>query len=289
MILRYYFFKEGNREYDIAELMSYFEANKNISIVEKNEYEKVAHYVNDVLNFECSFVIASKSVVPGIERLDARYLDVNLRVEFDALLTNYQASIVFSMCENIAKMFGFAIYNEVLTGVSEFKKSLLMRSFEVIKEAYKTKYPDEIAKYVKIDVEQMNSVSEYIVNKDNILSTVNKGVIVPSIVYYRQVGKRQAYTCIHLKNDGDFVLPGFVDFVRITFGKIDEFISCQEFVQKNKKFLEIIDSSVRKLYISRQNTKKIYKTCANEKVILKNYSPLAIELTQIEDNKVLDI
>ncbi len=286
MLFRYYFFKEGSRRYDVADLISYFNANPYIDILNKNETEKVAHYFNPTLDFACDFVIASKSSVPNIERLDPRYVEVNLRVEFSVLLPTYDVDLVLNLCEDICKMFNFCVYNEVFEDVSPFKRSLMLKAYDIVKLAYKNKYPVEIASYYRLDRENLNKVYDYL-QQSSIISDLLKvdNVVVPKITFYAVEGKRKVYTAIEVNPIEPFVFPLFVDMVKIVGEGEEIFISSEELYQQTKKNFHPIESSISNLYYTTQREMKKVNKVLNK----GNFSPLILELKKIDFSKVLDI
>ena len=84
MKFRYYFFKEGTRVYDKAELLTYLEAQPYMRLLQEGAI-KVAKYHNTVINMDADFIFNTKSIVSNIQRLDPKYLDLNIYFEFDLL------------------------------------------------------------------------------------------------------------------------------------------------------------------------------------------------------------
>ncbi len=286
MLFRYYFFKEGTRRYDVADLLSYFKANPYIDIENKNEAEIQVHYFNPTLNFKCDFVISSKSSVPNIERLDPRFVEVNLRVEFGVLLPTYDVDLILNICEDICKMFNFYVYNEVFEDVSPFKRGLMLKAFEVVKLAYKNRYPSEVANYYRLDKENLNKVYDYYL-QSSIISDLLKveNVVVPKISFYAVDGKRKIYTAIEIDPVEPFVFPLFVDMVHIISADKDIFISSEELYNQTKKLFHPIDSSINNLYYTMpREIKKINKILNKH-----NFSRLFLELKRVDFDRVLDI
>ena len=286
MLFRYYFFKEGTRLYDVADLISYFNANPYIDMGKKNESEKVAHYFNPTLDFACDFIIATKSSVPNIERLNPRYVEVNLKVEFNVLLPTYDVDVILNMCEDICKMFNFYVYNEVFEDVSPFGRSLMLKAFDIVKLAYKNKYPQDVANFYRLDKETLGKVYDYL-QQSSIISDLLKveNVIVPKIIFYAVDGKRKIYTAIEIDAAEPFVFPLFVDMVRIVNSEHDMFISSEELYAQTHKLFHPIESSISNLYYTMpREIKKINKILNKA-----NFSPLILELKKVDFSKVLDI
>lgn len=286
MLFRYYFFNKGGRPFEVADLLSYLNSNPYIDIRDKNESEKIAHYYNHILGFSADFVLSNKSNVPGIERLDASYSDVKFRVEFSVLIPTYDVNLIVNICEDICKLFNFYVYCEVFEDVSPFKRQMMVKAFEVVKKAYKNKYPEEVATYYRLDAEQMRPVYDYL-SQSMLLKDLLKedGITVPPITFYTVEGKRKVYTSIEVDMSRPFVFPAFVDMLHILNDRKETFISAEEFKVKCKKFLHVIESSVNNLfYINAKEMKKL------NKIINKStFSPLILELKQVEFQKVLDV
>lgn len=286
MLFKFYFFKEGTRSYEVADLLSYFASNPYIDVLNKNENEKIARYYNPTLGFKAEFVIANKSIVPGIERLNPRFIDVNLRVEIPVLVPTYDLSLIINIVEDIAKMFDFYIYNEIYEDVSPVKRSMMIKAFQIVKQAYKKKYPEEISKFYRLEEENLNLVYDYLQQISLLKDLLKEEEIkVPTISYYAVEGKRKVYTAIEVSKFEPFVFPAFVDMIHVTDSKMDMFISAEEFQMKTKKYFHQIESSVNNLfYVSYREMKKINKILTKA-----NFSPLILELIPVDFKKVLDI
>ncbi len=286
MLFRYYFFKEGTRNYEVADLIKYFSQNSYFTIEDKNENEKIARYFNPVLNFSADFVIANKSIVPGIERLNPKFIDVNLRVEFQLLSPDYDANLIINICEDITKMFNFYVYNEVFEDVSPFKRLMMLKAFQVVKRAYAKKYPLEMSKYYHLERESLNKAYDYLQQVEILKDLLKEEEIkVPAITYYAVEGKRRVYTCVEISRFEPFVFPAFVDIVHVDDGKLDMFISTEEFSNKTSKYFHPIESSLTNLfYVGIKDMKKVNKILTKA-----TFSKLILELTQVNFKKVLDV
>ena len=79
MNFQLFFLKEGTRAYEKSDLITLLKSNPNIIAPEQEETvgKKIYKYHHPVLNFDANFVMATKSVVPHLERIDAKYYDIN--------------------------------------------------------------------------------------------------------------------------------------------------------------------------------------------------------------------
>ncbi len=286
MLFRYYFFKEGSRNYEVVDLLSYFKANPYISVIPKSEYTTVARYHNTILDFKADFILSNKSIVYGIERLNPAYIDTCLYVEFDVLSPTYDVELVINICEDICKMFNFYIYSDPFEDVCSFKKNLMIRAFEVVKRAYKQKEPKTVAEYHKAEPEVLTLVYDYLLQKNILEDLLEEDKInVPKIKFYAVEGKRKVYTSIDVSADVPFVFPTFVDMIHVLTSNGYIFISAEEFMQKTKKYFRHIESSTNNLkYVTSKEMKKIAKILTKY-----SFSPLILELQEVEFKKVLDI
>ena len=118
--------------------------------MEKKGTDRIFTYHHPILKFSADFVLSSKSAIPHLERLNPRYYDVNFRVEFNILLPTYSVEIILDIAEEIAHMFKFCVYNESYEDVTPFRKSMLAKTFELWKGAYK-KQKRRWSRYVQSD------------------------------------------------------------------------------------------------------------------------------------------
>lgn len=106
-------FKEGTRVYDKAELLTYLEAQPYMRLLQEGAI-KVAKYHNTVINMDADFIFNTKSIVSNIQRLDPKYLDLNIYVEFDVLNNTYKVSKIVDMIEVICKDLVFLFIMSIL-------------------------------------------------------------------------------------------------------------------------------------------------------------------------------
>ena len=284
MLFRYYFFKENTREYRQLDLIKFFTSNPYFTKNSTSYYSFV--YYNVDLDFTAKFHLAPKAMLKSSEKLNPKYLDTNVYVEFDNLTPSYNVSLILDICEEICRDFNFKIYNEFLKDVIPFKKNVLLNAFNISKAVYKDKYPEHIAEYYKCDSKLLDRVYDYLSQKTLLLDLLGiNGIEVPNIKYYCVVGKRKVYTSIDVNLSEPFVLPAFIDMIRIVDDKYRAFISLDEFLDKARKYFHPIESNVANLYyVTQKDMKKIIKIISKT-----HFSPLILELKEVEFKKVLDI
>ncbi len=289
MVFRYYFFKEQDRNYDLADLIAFFQAVPNISL-EKVGSERRMNYVNEMLDFKATFVISDKSILKSanLVSIDPKYLDLNIYVEFNLLLANYKIELVVDIIENLCKRFKFCVYNEVFEDVLPFRRMLLLKAFEKVKEAYKSKYEDEIAEYNKLEPMVLNSVYKYLENKSSLKNIFKEDKIVPlDYIFYKKLGSRRAYVGVKWDGYTPFIIPSNVDLLVIYENGNNRFIHYKEFEAKIIKVLKPVESDLFGLcYITYKDMKKVRKELVKGKFSAINQN---VELIQIDLKQILDI
>lgn len=285
VLFKFYFFKENNRNYDVSDLLAFFSAIPNITIDKQKEDRRIL-YKNSLLNFSADFVISSKSVVSNLQRLNPKYLDVNIRLEMDILLQEYKLEILTNIVEAMCKRFSFFVYNEVFEDVSPYRRTMLLKAFQMVKEAYKKTYEDEISKYYKLDPINLNGIYSYIEQRENFVKLYATEKIIPlEYLFYGQKGMRQAFISVKWNGVSPFVMPPNVDIITIYENKTVRMIPYKEFESKVSKYLKPVPSNIFGMSVATPKTiKKIHS------ILLKTkFSVLTADLLEIDFNKILDI
>ncbi len=284
MMFRYYFFKEGTRVYDKAELLTYLEAQPFMTLKNDGPIKK-AYYNNTVLDFNALFVLNTKSVIERIERLDPKYLDLNIYVEFEVLNNTYKVEKIIDMVEIICRRFGFAVYNEYFENVTPFKRNVLIRAFEVVKDAYKKKYEEEFLTYSRLSKDTLKSIYSFLEIKEQ-LDDLNDYKIL-DYIFLKEKDTRSAYVCIDATVDGPFIIPPAAKLVKIK-AKNDRgyiYISYQDFFKKISKYLTLVDSRLYDVFmVDEKNYKKVKKIITKTK-----FDEVVVYLEKIELSNVMDI
>lgn len=207
MLFRFFYLKEGTRVFDRTDLLTFFQANPNISIEKKGD-DRDFIYHHPILDFKAHFILSSKSAVPHLERLNPKYFDVNFRVEFDITLPTYSVELILDIAEEIAKMFKFAIYNESYEDVVVFRKNTLAKTFEIWKNAYKNKNEDEISRFSRIDPASLSQIYNYILRKPKLEVLLDKNKVQISDYFFMRTDKsRTAFVCMSWDGDTPLSFP----------------------------------------------------------------------------------
>ncbi len=282
MKFRYYFFKEQNRVYDKAELLTYLEAQPFMTLHQEGAI-KIAEYHNNVLDMNASFVLNTKSIVPNIQRLNPAYLDLNIYVEFDVVNNTYKVSKIIDMIEVICRRFNFLVYNECFEDVLPFKRSLLTGAFELVKQAYKKKYEEEFMNYSKLSKQCLESIYAFLEVKDQLTNIDNYQIL--DYVFLRERETRLAYVAVTLDLSKPFIIPPSVQLVKIVTEDTERIVSLQDLKRKIGKYLSLVDSRLIDVYmVEERYFKAVKKTIAKLKL-----DEVKVPLREVPFKSVLDL
>ena len=284
MLFKFYYLKEGTRVFDRTELLTFFQANANVTM-EKKGTDRIFTYHHPILKFSADFVLSSKSAIPHLERLNPRYYDVNFRVEFNILLPTYSVEIILDIAEEIAHMFKFCVYNESYEDVTPFRKSMLAKTFELWKGAYKNKNEDEVAMYSRIDSASLAQIYNYILRKAKLEVLLGRDKIQITDYFFLRTSKsRTAFICMEWDGYAPFLLPPGIDIFYYNDTKTTKYIAMAELIAKAEKLFKTIDGYGTLKMVDVKGVSKL------RKIILKcRFSPLTVELKPIDLSEILDI
>lgn len=284
MQFKFYFLKEGTRVFDRTELLTYFQANSNVTL-EKNGENRDYTYHHPILDFDAHFILSSKSAIPHLERLNPKFFDVNFRVEFDIKLPTYCVELILDMADEIAKMFKFSVYNESYEDVITFKKNVLVKTFDLWKNAYKNKNEEEIAGYSRIDSALLSQIYNYILRKPKLEVLLDRNKVQLSDYFFMRTDKsRSAFVCMAWDGENSFIIPPGIDILYYCDSKVKKYIAMQELSLKADKLFKIIDGYSNIRMVDDKSVGKL------KKIILKSkFAPLTVELKEIKLKDILDM
>ncbi len=284
MDFRFYFLKEGTRIYEKSDLITYFQANSNIT-EEKRHDDRIYTFHHPILNFEARFIMTSKSCVPHLERLNPKYFDVNFFVEFSILLPTYSVEIILDIIEELVKQFKFYVYNQAYEDVSPFRRAMMIKAFEAWKRAYKDNHEDEIAMYNRLDPQTISQVYGYLLRRAKLEILLDKNKVVISNYFFLHAQRsRTAFVAISWDGYSPFILPPAVDILFLDDGKVSKYIPMAEVLQKAEKLFHPIDGYGIIQMMDIKNTKKLHKILTKDR-----FAPLTAELKKLSMDKILDI
>ncbi|MCR5113676.1 MAG: hypothetical protein K6A63_07050 [Acholeplasmatales bacterium] len=288
MDFQIFFLKENSRIYDTAELMTFLSSNSNITPpnagdgIGKREYI----YYHQTLNFEAKFIINNKSVVPHLERLGAKYFDVNFYVTFNLLLSNYAAETILDIVQEICSKFDFKVYIESYgTEVRPFRRVDVIQQFNLWKKAFADKYPEQLLGFYKLDASALQSVYTYLLQRKRLELTYDQNKLQVSNYYFlHAVKSRSAFVAIKWNGDKPFILPPAVDVLIYDDGRSERYLPMVEVLNKAGKYFSVLDNYGSLQILESKYVSKFAKVLNKEK-----FAPSKAELLFVPLDKLLDV
>lgn len=287
MKFRFYFFKENTRTFDRADLYEYLNDNKYIRLdTETRQSEKIAYYDNKDIDLKAEFVFAEKSIVPDIHRISPKFLDLNIRVEFDILYPDYKVNKLLNIIETMCKRYSFCVYNETFSDVLPYRRVTMLKAYDGIKQAYKIKHEEEFMQYSKIESDELERVYHYIENLETLKDNYKEFNAIPlNYEFYRRPGSRKAF--IGAKWDGvdTFIIPSNVQLFIYDDGVVRKTIKFEDLLDNTSSSFEVINDGMFGIYML--NPKHIKKF--RKHIIKTKYPEIQVSLKKIELDTILDI
>ncbi len=283
MKFQYYFLKEGTRVYDRAEFVTYMSAQKYIKFEGEGQVKK-AYYHDSVLDFDAVFVMGNHSVIDRIERLNPKYLDTNLYVEFELLSNTYKVNRLVDIIKELCEKFDFVVYNPYFEDVSKFDRSLLINCFNICKNAYKKKFDDDFVNIPRISSDSLEKVYAYLENKEQIEQNYEDKSL--DYLFVGESGTRNSYVCLDLDLSNGTIIPPGCKLVKISLDDNVYFTSFEEVYKKIGKFCEALNCGLpfNVLKIKNKYIRKINKILTKTK-----FNRVMVQLKNVDFEKVLDL
>ena len=283
MKFQYYFLKEGTRVYDRAEFVTYMTAHKYIKFEGDGQVKK-AFYHDPILNFDATFIMGSHSVIDRIERLNPKFLDTNLYVEFELLSNTYKVNRLIDVIKELCEKFDFAVYNPYFEDVSKFDRALLLNCFNICKNAYKKKFDEDFVNIPRMSSDTLEKVYAFYENKEQIEQDFNAKSL--DYVFVGESGTRNSYVCLDLDLSSGTIIPPGSKLVKISLGDNVYVTSFEEVYKKISKFCESLSSNLpfNVLKVKDKNIRKINKILTKTK-----FNRVMVPLKEVDFDKVLDL
>lgn len=267
-----FFFKEGNRYLNIEELFNFFDYCPFIT-VNSNGDEVEVKYSNPSIELDASFHLTKVSKVPDIHRLDPKFLDLDIYLSIDPMMPTYKVGVILDLVSDLCQKFDFFTYNILFENVTSFRKELIMKSYEMFREAYKIKYPMEYTCLNYIPKDKSNDIFEYLFERKDLEIYCKSENLYFPVPYFikNQVG--DIYSAVELLDDKLFVFPPKTDIVFYKSGENIHVIYFDELMSVIEKYCYDLPGFIR-------NTKVLDKTGMKriKKIIHKT------KFTEINDN-----
>lgn len=211
-LFKIHFFKERKYQIEIEQLVYFFEKIPNFSIESTEEHLKF-NYQDEVGQVFYSFVMLPKSIVPNIQRINPKYLDLNFHVEMPILMSNYVYKSILNIIRKFTFEFEVFIFSEMLQDVMPYKEETLLGIFNMIKEAYIKRNPALLNDFIVLDTRLVDIYNKY----SNSLLELHQyfredNIYVPHLLLLKNRNS-EFKTAIEWKEKSSTVFPAAIDYV----------------------------------------------------------------------------
>lgn len=279
-----FFFKEGNRYLNIEELFNFFNYCPFIS-VEANGDEVEAKYYNPSIELEASFHLTKVSKVPDIHRLDPKFLDLDIYLSLDPMMPIYKVGVMLDLVSDLCQKFDFFVYNVLFENVTSYRKDLILKSYELLRDAYKNKFPMEYTSLNYIPKDKANDIFEYLFERKDLETYCHaENLYFPIPYFIKGSSSGQIYSAVELLDDKFFVFPPKTDLIFYKNGDKINIIYYDE-------LSEVIDRYCHDLPGFIHNTKVLDKTGMKRirKIINKTkFTEINDSFTNVELESIID-
>ena len=239
-----HFFKEKSRKIDVESLIDFFERIEGIQVEIDQESVRM-FYEHPRLGYKAKFIITPKSQVPDIYRLSPRYLDLNFHMEMPLITPYYVAKHIFEIAKRVTDTYGFHVYNEMFEDVLAFKMDVVMKVYEMLKEAYIKKNPVILSDYHRISKDKSQAIFRYM---DDLLELQKYYQELDTYVpkYHMLTTETKDFVLgIEWKEHTLTVFPPYLDYVFYRVGNEIKIISYDELFPLIEKYLQDVPGFIK--------------------------------------------
>jgi len=279
-----FFFKEGNRYLNVEELFNFFNYCPFITIdTSKDEVE--AKYSNPSINLEASFHLTKVSKVPDIYRLDPKYLDLDIYLSIDPMMPLYKVGIILDLVSDLCQKFDFFTYNILFENVTSFRRDLIIKSYEKIREAYKNKFPMEYTSLNYVPKEKANDIFKYLYERKDLETYCqSENLYFPIPYFIKGLSTGQIYSAVNLEDGKLFVFPPKCDLVFYQNGDSYVIMYFDELMSVIEKFTYDLPGFVHNTKVLDKNGVKRIKKIINK----TKFTPINENFANIELETIID-
>lgn len=267
-----HFFKEKSRKIDVESLIDFFERIEGIQVEIDQESVRM-FYEHPRLGYKAKFIITPKSQVPDIYRLSPRYLDLNFHMEMPLITPYYVAKHIFEIAKRVTDTYGFHVYNEMFEDVLAFKMDVVMKVYEMLKEAYIKKNPVILSDYHRISKDKSQAIFRYM---DDLLELQKYYQELDTYVpkYHMLTTETKDFVLgIEWKEHTLTVFPPYLDYVFYRVGNEIKIISYDELFPLIEKYLQDVPGFIKGTkVISKKQARKVYKILKKTKFTKINHT-----------------
>ncbi len=262
-----HFFKEKSRKIDLEQLIAFFESIEGIH-VEMDEKSVRFNYTHPRLSHDSLFIITPKSQVPDIYRLSPKFLDLNFHLEMSILTPDYLAKHLFEIVKKICDRFDFHIYNEMFEDVLPFKMDLVLKVFDMVKNAYITKNPILLSDYHVLPKEKLSSIFRYLDDLAELQKYYQELETYVPKYHFLVTEKNDLVTGIEWKEHTLTVFPPYLDYVFYRLPNEIRVISYEELLPLIEKFIMDVPGFIKGTkVIPKKTSGKVFKIMKKQKFI----------------------
>lgn len=261
-----FFFKENNRIIDLDELFRFFNFCPYIKTKMESD-EVLFNYYHEDLKLQATFHISKVSKVPDIYRLNPRFLDLDIYLTLDPTLPQFKVSLIMELVKDLCLKFNFFVYNVLFEDVSSFRKDLILKSYELFRNAYREKYPMEFYDLNYLSREKLNDILKYIYERKDLMQYYeHDGLYFPKPTFIKGDTSGKLYSQVEFVEDSLFVFPPQTDLICYRIGDVYKVIYCDEFLSVLEKYLTDLAGFGRNTKVLDKNgVKKVRKIISKTK------------------------
>lgn len=279
-----FFFKENNRYLDLDELFSFFNYCPYITVVPNGD-EVEAKYYNPAIDLKASFFLTKVSKVPDIYRLDPKYLDLDIYLSIDPMMPTYKVGIIMDLVSDLCQKFNFFVYNILFENVTAYRKELVIKSYEMVRAAYREKFPMEYTSLNYVSKDKCNDVLKYLYERHDLENYYRVEHLYFPIPYFvKAKSNGQVLLAVDLTYDELFVFPPKCDLVYCKCGDYVKIIYFDDLIQVIDKYCRDLPGFIHNTKVlEKAGMKKIKKIVAKTK-----FNEAADDYTKIELESIID-
>lgn len=258
-IFSFHFFKEKTRKLNIEAVIDFFEQQEGY-VVTANEdtlrfdYEFAGHY-NKI-----SYIFLPKSIVPNIQRINPKFIDLNFHVEMPILMSDYVFKQALEVIRKFCYKFETFVFSEMLQDVMPFKEDALISVFQIIKKTYIERNPALLLDFVILNRNESDVYYKYM---DSLLELhhyfTDINVYVPHLLFLKNK-KGEFKTAIEWKDRSNTVFPAKLDYVLYKVNETYKVFQYRDIKKLLSKYLlDVPGFTVGTYYTNPKYYKKISK------------------------------
>ena len=268
-----HFFKKGSRNVEYNLLRAFFEARNDFEVRIHDQRSAEFIYTHPRLLHQAVFYQTKSSQVPNIYRIDAAFLDINIRFDIPILSPNYFAKEVIQIAEELADKFGFYIYYEIFENPIEVDVDFIMTVFENLKKSYIDRNPEVMEDYHLLDKGVANSIFRYIDELPQLQNYFRDlDVFVPKYHILTIDNNRLALAAEWRENTAT-VFPPYIDYIFYRSQAEVKVLEADLVFKEISDYLEPVPGFIKETQvINRSNIKRAAKAMKKIRFPKKTYS-----------------